>query len=150
MAAAAKCFFSNNVITQSEVRDMQSDNINVEWAETKCFRCSECDSSPSSTRAYNPTTTEAPIVTKPTTLATTTPPHPETTTRPAEVCLYNRGHTCEFDRFDDHSDTLCIYAVFFTGQTWKKSREKYPFQETLQQGDTCRRVVPRKADALCK
>jgi hypothetical protein len=49
------------------------------------------------------------------------------------VCLYNRGQTCEFNRFKDHSDTLCIYAAYFTGQTWKESREKYPFQDSLQQ-----------------
>jgi hypothetical protein len=133
MFAAAKCFFSNNIITQSEVRDMQSDNIDVSWSGMQCFQCSECDSSPSSTHAYIPTTTKVPAVIKPTTLATTTSPHPETTTSPAEVCLYNRGQTCEFNRFKDHSDTLCIYAAFFTGQTWKENREKYPFQDTLQQ-----------------
>jgi hypothetical protein len=133
MFAAAKCFFSNNVVTQAEVRDMQSDNIDVSWSGMQCFRCSECDSSPSSTHADVPTTTKAPVVIKPTTLATTTSPPPETTTQPAEVCLYNRGQTCEFNRFKDHSDTLCIYAAYFTGQTWKESREKYPFQDSLQQ-----------------
>ncbi|CAJ0544418.1 Ff.00g036060.m01.CDS01 [Fusarium sp. VM40] len=132
MFAAAKCFFSNNVVTRSEVRDMMDDSIDVNWSGMQCFRCSECDLSPSSTRADIQTTTKAPVI-KPTTLATTTSPPPETTTQPTEVCLYNRGQTCEFDRFKDHSDTLCIYAAYFTGQTWKESREKYPFQDTLQQ-----------------
>lgn len=132
MFAAAKCFFSNNVVTRSEVRDMMDDSIDVNWSGMRCFRCSECDSSPSSAHADTPTTTKAPVI-KPTTLATTTSPPPETTTQPAEVCLYNRGQTCEFNRFKDHSDTLCIYAAYFTGQTWKESREKYPFQDNLQQ-----------------
>ncbi|KAH6956249.1 hypothetical protein DER45DRAFT_630809 [Fusarium avenaceum] len=132
MFAAAKCFFSNNVVTRSEVRDMMDDSIDVNWSGMQCFRCSECDSSPSSTHVDVPTTTKAPVI-KPTTLATTTSPPPETTTQPTEVCLYNRGQTCEFNRFKDHSDTLCIYAAYFTGQTWKESREKYPFQDTLQQ-----------------
>ncbi|KAM0198460.1 hypothetical protein ACHAPI_003983 [Fusarium lateritium] len=131
MVAAARCFFSNNVITQSEVRDMMNDNIDVSWDEMKCFQCSECESSPSSTRVNIPTT-KAPVI-KPTTLVTTTSPHPETTSRPAEVCLYNRGQTCEFNPYKDHSDTLCIYAALFTGSTWKESREKYPFQDTLEQ-----------------
>ncbi|KAM0482148.1 hypothetical protein ACHAP7_004374 [Fusarium lateritium] len=131
MFAAARCFFSNNVITQSEVHDMMNDNIDVSWDEMKCFQCSECDSSPSSTHV-DILTTKAPVI-KPTTLVTTTSPHPETTSRPAEVCLYNRGQTCEFNPYKDHSDTLCIYAALFTGSTWKESREKYPFQDTLEQ-----------------
>ncbi|KAM0236231.1 hypothetical protein ACHAP5_009482 [Fusarium lateritium] len=131
MFAEARCFFSNNVITQSEVRDMGNDNIDVNWDGMKCFQCSECESSLSSTRVNSPTT-KAPVI-KPTTLVTTTSPPPETTSRSAEVCLYNRGQTCEFNPYKDHSNTLCIYAALFTGSTWKESREKYPFQDTLEQ-----------------
>ncbi|KAG5762664.1 hypothetical protein H9Q72_009224 [Fusarium xylarioides] len=51
----------------------------------------------------------------------------------ADTCLYNRGQECEFDRFTDHSDTLCIYGALFTGTTWKESRTDYPYQDTVYQ-----------------
>ncbi|ENH71296.1 hypothetical protein FOC1_g10006153 [Fusarium oxysporum f. sp. cubense race 1] len=76
-----------------------------------------------------PVNTDTTIAPEPTTFTTRTSDSPATTTSPADVCLYNRGQECEFNRFKDHSDTLCIWAAIFTGTTWKESREDYPYQD---------------------
>ncbi|KAF4962055.1 hypothetical protein FSARC_9845 [Fusarium sarcochroum] len=167
MAAMAECFFSNSVVTGSEVIPRNDDGRDSNWSEMKCFKCSGCPSDsntrnagsvgtkiqgepiettdfPSSTRdvtsapakteeTFYPTTTQAPADSEPTTFATRTSQRPETTTTPADVCLYNRGQTCEFNRYKDHSDTLCVWAGLYTGETWKVTREDYPFQDTYQQ-----------------
>ncbi|KAF5666086.1 hypothetical protein FHETE_6387 [Fusarium heterosporum] len=126
------CRFSNHVVKESEVQP-GDDSRSIQWWQVDCFACSGCASSPETTVNPNRVTTKAPTDSQPTTLATTTSPPPKTTTSPADTCLYNRGQTCEFNRFKDHSDTLCIYAALFTGETWKESREDYPFQDDLYQ-----------------
>ncbi|KAG5791937.1 hypothetical protein H9Q69_009034 [Fusarium xylarioides] len=42
MFAPRKCFFSNNVVTPSEVRNMMDDGIDVDWYSMDCFTCSAC------------------------------------------------------------------------------------------------------------
>ncbi|KAF5591216.1 uncharacterized protein FSUBG_10517 [Fusarium subglutinans] len=43
MFAPRKCFFSNNLVTQSEVRNMMDDGIDVDWYSMDCFTCSACE-----------------------------------------------------------------------------------------------------------
>ncbi|KAM0543251.1 hypothetical protein ACHAPJ_012396 [Fusarium lateritium] len=167
MSAMAECFFSNIVVTTSEVILRNDDGRDSNWSAMTCFKCSDCSSDngagnggsvgtkvqdepietteiPSSTHTLTsapteadetsyPGTTQAPVDSEPTTFATRTYQRPETTTTPADVCLYNRGQTCEFNRYKDHSDTLCVWAGLFTGETWKVTREDYPFQDTYEQ-----------------
>ncbi|KAF4342122.1 hypothetical protein FBEOM_3924 [Fusarium beomiforme] len=131
MFAPRKCFFSNNVVTNSDVRDMMNDAVDVDWYGLDCFSCSSCENAAETTVAATstPVDTDTTILPEPTTFATTTSESPSTTTSPANACLYNRGQECEFNRFKDHSDTLCIWAGIFTGTTWKESREDYPYQD---------------------
>ncbi|KAF9773239.1 hypothetical protein IL306_008984 [Fusarium sp. DS 682] len=132
MFAPRKCFFSNNVVTRSEVRDMMNDGVDVDWYGLDCFECSGCENSAETTApeaTSTPVNTDTTILPESTTFATTTSESPVTTTSPADACLYNRGQECEFNRFKDHSDTLCIWAAIFTGTTWKESREDYPYQD---------------------
>ncbi|KAF5695351.1 hypothetical protein FDENT_433 [Fusarium denticulatum] len=131
MFAPRKCFFSNNLVTQSEVRNMMDDGIDVNWYAMDCFTCSACvNGAAQTTTPVNIDTTIAP---ESTTLTTRTSESLSTTTSPADTCIYDRGQECEFDRFTDHSDTLCIYAALFTGTTWKESRADYPYQDTVYQ-----------------
>ncbi|KAH7230558.1 uncharacterized protein BKA55DRAFT_715420 [Fusarium redolens] len=133
MFAPRKCFFSNNVVTQSEVRNMMDDGADVDWYGMDCFACSDCDHGSAETTvpqvSSTPVNTDTTILPEPTTFTTRTSESPVTTTSPADVCLFNRGQECEFNRFKDHSDTLCIWAAIFTGTTWKESREDYPYQD---------------------
>ncbi|EXK28166.1 hypothetical protein FOXG_15778 [Fusarium oxysporum f. sp. lycopersici 4287] len=133
MFAPRKCFFSNNVVTHSEVRNMMDDGVDVDWYGMDCFACSACEHGAAETTvaevSSTPVNTDNTIAPEPTTFTTRTSDSPATTTSPADVCLYNRGQECEFNRFKDHSDTLCIWAAIFTGTTWKESREDYPYQD---------------------
>lgn len=137
MFAPRKCFFSNNVVTRSEVRDMSDDGIDVDWYGMDCFTCSACENGSAETTvteaSSTPVNTDTTIAPESTTLATSTSYSPATTTSPADNCIYNRGQECEFNRFKDHSDTLCIWAALFTGTTWKESRSDYPYQDDVYQ-----------------
>ncbi|RKL38095.1 hypothetical protein BFJ72_g7557 [Fusarium proliferatum] len=137
MFAPRKCFFSNNLVTRSEVRDMSDDGIDVDWYGMDCFTCSACENGSAETTvaeaSSTPVNTDTTIAPESTTLATSTSYSPATTTSPADNCIYNRGQECEFNRFKDHSDTLCIWAALFTGTTWKESRSDYPYQDDVYQ-----------------
>ncbi|SPJ78127.1 uncharacterized protein FTOL_06516 [Fusarium torulosum] len=129
MFASARCRFSNTEVTQAQVNAPSSDDIDGDWYGMKCFTCSGCEatSAPgiaSITSRVIETTTQPP---ERTTFTTSTSDPPATSTTPA--CLYNRGQECEFNRFKDHSDTLCIWAGVFNGRTWTESRADYPFQD---------------------
>ncbi|KAF5586172.1 hypothetical protein FPCIR_8023 [Fusarium pseudocircinatum] len=137
MFAPRKCFFSNNLVTQSEVRNMMDDGIDVDWYAMDCFTCSACENESAQTTAPEVSApfvnTDTTVTPEPTTLTTRTSESLSTTTSPADNCIYDRGQECEFDRFTDHSDTLCIWAALFTGTTWKESRSDYPYQDTIYQ-----------------
>ncbi|SCO53313.1 uncharacterized protein FFNC_14755 [Fusarium fujikuroi] len=137
MFASKKCFFSNNIVTQSEVRNMMDDGVDVDWYGMDCFTCSACENGSAETTvaeaSSTPVNTDTTIAPESTTLATSTSYSPATTTSPADNCIYNRGQECEFNRFKDHSDTLCIWAALFTGTTWKESRADYPYQDDVYQ-----------------
>ncbi|CVK98790.1 uncharacterized protein FMAN_08438 [Fusarium mangiferae] len=135
MFAPRKCFFSNNVVTQSEVRNMMDDGIDVDWYGMDCFACSACENGPVETTVAEASATPANTDTTiaPESTSFTTSDSPATTTSPADNCIYNRGQECEFNRFKDHSDTLCIWAALFTGTTWKESRADYPYQDDVYQ-----------------
>lgn len=137
MFAPRKCFFSNNVVTRSEVRDMSDDGIDVDWYGMDCFTCSACENGSAETTvaeaSATPANTDTTIAPESTTFTTSTSHSPATTTSPADDCIYNRGQECEFNRFKDHSDTLCIWAALFTGTTWKESRADYPYQDDVYQ-----------------
>ncbi|KAF4947048.1 hypothetical protein FGADI_10678 [Fusarium gaditjirri] len=137
MFAPKKCFFSNNIVTQSEVRNMGDDGIDVDWYSMDCFTCSTCDNGPAETTvaevSSTPVNTDTTIAPESTTFTTRTSESPATTTSPADTCIYNRGQECEFNRFKDHSDTLCIWAALFTGTTWKETRTDYPYQDDVYQ-----------------
>ncbi|KAL6917351.1 hypothetical protein FSST1_008846 [Fusarium sambucinum] len=79
-----------------------------------------------------PITTMAPVDSQPTTLATRTSQQPETTTTPAEVCLFNRGQSCTIAPEKLEAGTFCAGGAKFMGTQWKESREDYPYQDTLE------------------
>ncbi|KAI1070251.1 hypothetical protein LB507_010403 [Fusarium sp. FIESC RH6] len=117
-----KCYGSNNVVTQAETREASDDSTDKEWWGPQCFNCVDNECSGSSGK----TTTRAPELT---TLTTRTSAPATTTTAPADVCIYNRGQLCEFNRFKDHGDTVCIWAGTYPGKTYTVTREDYPYQD---------------------
>ncbi|KAF4445532.1 hypothetical protein F53441_10729 [Fusarium austroafricanum] len=118
-----KCYGSSNVVTREEIRDASDDSTDKEWWSPQCFNCddSKCESGSS-----GETTTQAP---ERTTFTTRTSAPATTTTAPADTCIYNRGQYCEFNRFKDHSDTVCVWAGTYPGNTWTETREDYPYQD---------------------
>jgi hypothetical protein len=117
-----KCYGSNNVVTQGETRGASDDSTDKEWWGPQCFNCIDSKCSGSSGK----TTTQAP---ERTTLATRTSAPATTTSIPADTCIYDRGQYCEFNRFKDHGDTVCIWAGTYPGSTWTETREDYPYQD---------------------
>ncbi|KAJ4244572.1 hypothetical protein NW762_014427 [Fusarium torreyae] len=118
-----KCYGSNNVVTQGQTREASDDSTDKEWWGPQCFSCvdNECKSGSS-----GKTTTQAP---EQTTFTTRTSAPATTTTAPADTCIYDRGQYCEFNRFKDHGDTVCIWAGTYPGNTWTETREDYPYQD---------------------
>lgn len=117
-----KCYGSNNVVTQGETREASDDSTDKEWWGPQCFNCVDNECSASSGK----TTTQAPDRT---TFSTRTSAPATTTTAPADTCIYNRGQLCEFNRFKDHGDTVCIWAGTYPGDTYTVTREDYPYQD---------------------
>ncbi|KAL4728697.1 hypothetical protein ACLX1H_003096 [Fusarium chlamydosporum] len=150
-----KCYGSSNVVTQDQVRDASDDNTDKEWSGPECFLCVGCETSSdaktsgtviipttqapeqaSTTEFSEPTesasdssaktTTQAP---ERTTFTTRTSASATATTAPADTCIYDHGQYCEFNRFKDHGDTVCVWAGTYPGTTWTETRQDYPYQD---------------------
>ncbi|KAJ4323637.1 hypothetical protein N0V84_004245 [Fusarium piperis] len=70
--------------------------------------------------------------------STPTPSRRPTTTSQApasstSTCKYTHGEECEFNRFANHGDLLCIYAAYYNGDTWTETRNDYPHQDNVYQ-----------------
>ncbi|UZP38135.1 hypothetical protein NXS19_005951 [Fusarium pseudograminearum] len=122
------CLFADNRITWDTLVSDHQAAYKAVWADL------ECDFDFISVPELSfPTTTMAPVDSQPTTLATRTSQQPETTTTPVDVCLFNRGQSCEMTPSKLESGTFCAYAAKFNGNQWKESRQDYPYQDTLEQ-----------------
>ncbi|OBS24195.1 hypothetical protein FPOA_04742 [Fusarium poae] len=122
------CLFADNRITWDTLVTDEQAAYRAVWADP------ECDFDLISVPELSfPTTTMAPVDSQPTTLATRTSQQPETTTTPAEVCLFNRGQSCTMAPGKLEAGTFCAYGAKFIGAQWKESREDYPYQDTLEQ-----------------
>ncbi|CAF3473026.1 unnamed protein product [Fusarium graminearum] len=122
------CLFADNRITWDTLVSDDRAAYKAIWADP------ECDFDLISVPELSfPTTTMPPVDSQPTTLATRTSQQPETTTTPADVCLFNRGQSCEMTPSKLESGTFCAYAARFNGNQWKESRQDYPYQDTLGQ-----------------
>ncbi|KAH6992821.1 hypothetical protein EDB82DRAFT_554888 [Fusarium venenatum] len=127
-----ECRFTDVLIRRSEIQTLDSTAPNQGfWNEQRCFRCNDCSLPPlfnpptithSQAELSFPTTTMTPVDSQPTTLATRTSQQPETTTTPAEVCIFNRGQSCTM-----------APGKLEAGTQWKESREDYHYQDTLEQ-----------------
>lgn len=117
-----KCYGSNNVVSQGQVLAPSNDNIDKEWWGPQCFKCVDNVCSGSSAK----TTTQAP---ERTTFTTRTSAPATATTAPADTCIYDHGQYCEFNRFKDHGDTVCVWAGTYPGTTWTETRQDYPYQD---------------------
>ncbi|KAM0298130.1 hypothetical protein ACHAPM_008827 [Fusarium culmorum] len=122
------CLFADNRITWDTLVSDGQAAYKAVWADP------ECDFDLISVPELSfPTTTMATVDSQPTTLATRTSQQPETTITPADVCLFNRGQSCDMTPSKLESGTFCTYAAKFNGNQWKESRQDYPYQDTLGQ-----------------
>ncbi|KAG8356108.1 hypothetical protein FVEN_g5945 [Fusarium venenatum] len=111
------CLFGDNRITWDTLVTDEQATYKTVWADPEC----DFDLISVSELSF-PTTTMTPVDSQPTTLATRTSQQPETTTTPAEVCIFNRGQSCTM-----------APGKLEAGTQWKESREDYHYQDTLEQ-----------------